>query len=72
MLVTVIAYLCLAAEPTTCIERTVTNEATLMQCGGAFAAQALPKWIEENGYTARGYHLAKWGCVIGGRKREQA
>lgn len=71
MLVTVIAYLCLVAEPKACIERTVTSEATLMQCGGAFAAQALPKWMEENGYTARGYRLAKWGCVIGG-KREQA
>ena len=47
MLVTVIAYLCLAA-------------------------QVLPQWMEENGYTARGYHLAKWGCVIGGRKRETA
>jgi hypothetical protein len=70
MLVVVIATLCLANG--NCIERTVTDQATLMQCGGAFALQALPKWMEENGYTARGYTLAKWGCVIGGRKKEQA
>jgi hypothetical protein len=68
MLVSVIVTLCLA---NTCIERTVTNEATLMQCGGAFAAQALPAWMEREGYTARGYRLAKWGCVIGSRKKEQ-
>lgn len=66
MLVTVIATLCLANAQ--CIERVVTNEATLMQCGGAMAVQVLPTWMEEQGYTARGYRLAKWGCVIGGRR----
>lgn len=70
MLVTVIVTLCL--QNGSCIERTVTNEATLMQCGGAFGAQAIPQWMQEHGYTARGYSLAKWGCVIGGRKRERA
>lgn len=69
MLVTVTVLLCLANA--TCVERTVTDEATLMQCGGGFAQQALSKWMEQNGYTARGYRLAKWGCVIGG-KRERA
>ena len=69
MLVIVIATLCLANGD--CIERTVTSEATLMQCDGAMAVQVLPQWMEENGYTARGYRLAKWGCVIGG-KRERA
>lgn len=68
MLVTVTALLCLASSPTTCIERTVTDQATLMQCGGAMAVQVLPTWMEEQGYTARGYRLAKWGCVIGGRR----
>ena len=72
MLVTVIVTLCLTAEPKACIERTVTDEATLMQCGGAFGAQAIPAWMEREGYMARGYRLAKWGCVIGGRKRETA
>lgn len=66
MLVTLIATLCLANAQ--CIERVVTSEATLMQCTGAMAVQVLPTWMEENGYTARGYHLAKWGCVIGNRK----
>jgi hypothetical protein len=64
MLVTVIATLCLA---NVCVEKTVTDQATLMQCGGGFAQQALSKWMDENGYSARGYRLAKWGCVIGGR-----
>lgn len=71
MFVTVVALLCLATAPETCIERTVTDQATLMQCGGAMAAQVLPAWMESEGYTARGYRLAKWGCVIGG-KRERA
>lgn len=68
MLVTVIVSLCLIASPANCIERVVTNEATLMQCGGAMAVQVLPTWMEEQGYTARGYRLAKWGCVIGGKR----
>jgi hypothetical protein len=68
MLVTVIATLCLATDPAACVERVVTEQATLMQCGGAFAAQVLPTWMEEQGYLARGYKLAKWGCVIGGRR----
>jgi hypothetical protein len=70
MLVTVTVLLCLADGA--CIEKTVTDEATLMQCGGAFAAQALPAWMEREGYSQRGYRLAKWGCVIGGRKKESA
>jgi hypothetical protein len=72
MLVTVTVLLCLISSPETCIERVVTNEATLMQCGGAMAAQVLPTWMEEQGYTARGYRLAKWGCVIGGRRKVAA
>jgi hypothetical protein len=67
MLITVIARLCLIADPTSCIDRTVTDQATAMQCGGAFAAQVLPQWMAEQGYTARGYRLASWGCQIGKR-----
>lgn len=66
MLVLVVATLCLPTGA--CIERTVTDQATLMQCGGAFAAQVLPTWMEQEGYTARGYRLAKWGCVVGSRR----
>jgi hypothetical protein len=65
MLVTVIATLCLNGA---CIERVVTQEATLMQCGGPMAVQVIPQWMADNGYAARGYHLAKWGCVIGGKR----
>jgi hypothetical protein len=72
MLVTVIATLCLAADPSSCVDKVVTDQATLMECGGAFAAQVLPHWMEENGYTARGYRLAKWGCVVGRRKGSTA
>jgi hypothetical protein len=68
MLVTVIATLCLVADPSSCIEKTVTDQATLMQCGGAMAAQVLPQWMADNGYLARGYRLAKWGCQIGSKK----
>jgi hypothetical protein len=68
MLVVVVATLCLIADPAACIERVVTDQATLMECEGAFAAQVLPSWMEEQGYSARGYRLAKWGCSIGGRR----
>jgi hypothetical protein len=68
MLVTVTVLLCLISSPDRCIERVVTNEATLMQCGGAMAVQVLPTWMAEQGYTARGYRLAKWGCVIGSKR----
>lgn len=66
MLVTLVVTLCLAGG--SCIEKVVTDQATLMQCEGATAAQALPTWMAENGYTARGYRLAKWGCMIGTRR----
>lgn len=69
MLVTVIATLCLTADPSACVDKIVTDQATFMECAGAFAAQVLPHWMEENGYTARGYRLAKWGCVVGGVHR---
>lgn len=67
--VSVIAMLCLATDPANCIERTVTDQATMMQCRGPMAAQVLPDWMEKNGYTARGYLLAKWDCVAAGRRR---
>jgi hypothetical protein len=65
MLVTIIATLCLADDPTSCIDRVVTEHATLMQCEGAVAMQAIPLWMEKEGYFERGYHLAKWECVRG-------
>jgi hypothetical protein len=68
MLVLVVATLCLVSTPATCIERTVTDQASLASCTGAFAQQALSGWMEQEGYTARGYRLAKWGCVVGGRR----
>lgn len=66
MIVELIVVMCLENGP--CIERTVTDQASLMQCG-ATAAQAIPEWMEKEGYLARGYRLAKWGCAIGGRRR---
>jgi hypothetical protein len=65
MLVTVIVTLCLASGA--CTEKVVTDQATLMQCGGAFGEQAISKWMADNGYLARGYRLSKWGCQIGKR-----
>jgi hypothetical protein len=65
LLVTVVATLCLFG---TCKDVVVTDQATLMQCGGSMALQVIPKWMEDNGYSARGYRLTKWGCTIGGRK----
>jgi hypothetical protein len=67
VLITVIATLCTLNG--VCIERTVTDQATFAQCSGAFSQQALSGWMEREGYTARGYRLAKWGCVVGGKKR---
>lgn len=66
MLVIVTATLCLANG--SCVEKTITDQATLMQCSGAFALQAIPQWMADNGYAARGYRLAKWGCVLGQRR----
>jgi hypothetical protein len=65
MLVTVIATLCLIVDPISCIDRVVTEHATLMECEGPFAVQAIPSWMEKEGYFERGYHLAKWECVRG-------
>lgn len=67
MLVTVIVTLCLASG--SCVEKVVTDQASFASCMGAYAMQVLPKWMEENGYTARGYRLAKWGCVLGSKGR---
>jgi len=63
MLATVVVTLCLASGA--CIDKIVTREATMMQCGGAFGEQAISQWMENNGYTARGYRLARWRCTIG-------
>lgn len=68
MFVTVLVKLCLIADPSACVEKIVTDQATLMECGGSSAAQFLPQWMAENGYTARGYRLASWGCAMGGRR----
>lgn len=66
MLVTVVATFCQLAAPSSCAQELITNEATLMQCGGAFAQQAISKWMAENVHYRTGWRLAKWGCVIGG------
>ena len=68
MQVTVIATLCqlAAASHPACVEEVITDDATLMQCGGAFAQQAISKWMSENIHYRTGWRLAKWGCVIGG------
>lgn len=68
MLVIVVATLCLSGAHAPCVEKVVTDQASLAQCSGPFSQQALAGWMEENGYTARGYHLAKWGCVIGSKR----
>lgn len=60
MWITVIATLCLA---NVCVEETVTDQATQMECRGPFSQQALSKWMSDNGYLARGYRLQKWDCV---------
>ena len=65
LLVTVVATLCLNGS---CVEKVVTDQATLMQCGGSMALQVIPQWMADNGYLARGYTLQKWGCTIGSRK----
>ena len=65
MLVTVIATLCLAGGA--CTDKVVTDQATLPECMGPLAVQAIPQWLENNGYAARGYRLARWRCEIGKR-----
>lgn len=65
MLITVIATLCLKGV---CVEKVVTDQATYGQCGGSMAVQVIPQWMADNGYLARGYTLAKWGCTLGSRK----
>jgi hypothetical protein len=64
MLVVVIATLCLSDV---CVQKIVTDQASLMQCSGPFGEQAISKWMTEEGYSARGYRLAKWGCQLGKR-----
>lgn len=66
-LVTVIATLCLAYGGE-CIDKVVTDQATFEQCNGSFAMQALPQWLADSGYLERGYHLAGWQCMKGGKR----
>lgn len=72
MLVTVVATLCQIAAPSACIEEIVTDQATLMQCGGAFAQQALAKWMSEHPRYVTGWRLSKWGCAVGYQKKVHA
>lgn len=69
MFVMVVATLCLVADAGNCVEKVVTDQATLMQCRGPFAAQVLPAWMEAQGYSARGYRLTKWDCVAPDRRK---
>lgn len=71
MLVIVIAHLCLSGHyPGKCKNVMVTDQATFGQCTGSFALQVLPAWLTENGYTQRGWKLARWGCVVGGKRTD--
>ena len=65
MLITVVATPCLQSI---CTEKIVTAQATMMQCAGPMGAQVIPQWMADNGYAARGYRLAKWSCILGGRR----
>jgi hypothetical protein len=60
MWITVVATLCLG---NVCIEHTVTDQATQMECKGPFSQQALSKWMIDNGWLARGYTLQGWQCL---------
>jgi hypothetical protein len=72
MLVTVVATFCQLAAPSACVDEVITNEATLMQCGGAFAQGAISKWMSENIRYRTGWRLEKWGCAIGRQARVNA
>lgn len=67
MLATILATICFHEV---CIEKIVTTQATLMECNGATAAQAIPQWLEAQGYTVHGWTLQSWRCEIGGRRRD--
>lgn len=66
MWVTVIATLYLADV---CTGRLVTEQATQMQCRGPFALQALSRWMDDEGLSARGYTLKRWDCIDNAVKR---
>jgi len=73
MLVVVIATFCQLAHPQVCVDEIITDQATLMQCGGGFAQQAIADWMSHDPRYVTGWRLAKWGCVIGGyHKARQA
>ena len=72
MNVTVIATLCKIAAATpqpACVEEIITDQATLMQCGGGLAQQAIADWMRHDPRYVTGWRLAKWGCAIGYQKR---
>jgi len=65
MLAIVVATLCLADV---CTEKVVSDQASSFEC--AINAPAfIAKWMADEGYTARGYRLAAWGCQYGRRTR---
>lgn len=64
MLVVMVLTLCLADGA--CVEQRPFDPMPGQVC--ALQAQALAAtWMTENGYLARGYRLAKWGCQNGKR-----
>lgn len=75
MNVTVVATLCRIAAATVqpdCVEEVITDEATLMQCGGGLAQAAIADWIGHHPRYVIGWRLAKWGCAIGYQRKRDA
>jgi len=64
----IVVTLCLQGA---CVDKTVTDQATQLQCG-VTAMQRIPEWMAEQGYLQRGYRLAKWGCERADRRKTPA
>lgn len=62
-LVQVIAMLC-KAYGGECTEVIVTDQATMAECSGNVALEALPAWWATSPYMELGYHLAGWRCQV--------
>lgn len=64
MFASVILTLCLASGE--CTDVTVTDKASMLECMFG-VQQAGAQWMQDEGWTARGYRLARWRCEMGKR-----
>jgi hypothetical protein len=64
MFITIIAMLCIGAgSAEICDGKVVTDQATQMECRGPMSQWYMAKWMDESGWSARGYRVKEIRCI---------